>query len=215
MSLLFALLSIFTIYTERTFRTDCAVEVYASPEIGNIVIDSIIVDFRTNPENLFSWAFNGAGKQDDKEKDAFLIDYKSTYYDPKMNYGRAIIDVIVPKVKTFKNISLEGKVVDEIENSFVFDKNFEIDKFPLEEITTYSRHVFIDATYSGNLIKEAYGNLYIIPISENKCIYYMDMNIRFGWFFDIFISKKVYKNTMEWRIEQYMKNLKSTAESLK
>ena len=159
MSLLFALLSIFTIYTEKTFRTECAIEVYASPEVANVVVDSIIVDFRTNPENLFSWAFNGAGKQDDKDKDAFLIDYKSTYYDPKMDYGRAIIDVIVPKVTTFKNISLEGKVVDEIENSFVFDKNFEIDKFPLKEITTYSRHVFIDATYSGNLIKKAYGNL--------------------------------------------------------
>ena len=58
-----------------------------------------------------------------------------------------------------------------VERELLFDKNFEIDKFPLKEITIYSRHVFIDATCSGNLIKKAYGNLYIIPVSENKCVY--------------------------------------------
>jgi hypothetical protein len=42
----------------------------------------------------------------------------------------------------------------------------------------------------------------------------MDINIKYGWFFNIFINMKIYKNSVEWRVNRYMQNLKRVAEEL-
>ena len=42
----------------------------------------------------------------------------------------------------------------------------------------------------------------------------MDINIKYGWFFNIFITKRIYKNSVEWRVNRYMNNLKKVAEDL-
>ncbi len=81
------LLTIFTTYTEQTFRTECALLVNASPAVADILVDSLVCDFQSNPEHLFDWAFNGLGKQNDESKESFLIEYKSTSYDPETGKG--------------------------------------------------------------------------------------------------------------------------------
>ncbi len=210
---LLIILSIITTYTDKTFHTECAVPVEASAEVANEIVNHIITDFQTDPELLFNWALFGAGKQNDKDKDVFLLNYKHTEYNAEENYGKAVVDVIVPNLTTIEDITLEGRVTDEFGTN-EFDEKITPETCRLDSIKIWSRHVFIDAKYSGNLLKSAYGNLYIIPTGENKTIYYMDMNIRFGWFFNIFISKRTYKNTVEWRVEQYMNNLKKEAEKI-
>ncbi len=213
MCTLLILLTIITTYTEKTFHTECAVPVEASIEVANEIVDQMIAEFNTDPELLFKWAFYGAGKQNDAEKEVFLLNFKHTEYIPEEGYGRAVLDVIVPHLTIIEDVTLEARVKDEYGTAEI-DSLITADNCRSEMITKWSRRFFIDADYSGNLLKDAYGNLYIIPVGENKCVYYMDMHVRFGWFFKIFISKKTYKNTVEWRIAQYMDNLKKEAERI-
>ena len=40
----------------------------------------------------------------------------------------------------------------------------------------------------------------------------MDVHVKFGWFFRIFISQRIYRNTIDWRLERFVTNLKLMAE---
>ena len=40
----------------------------------------------------------------------------------------------------------------------------------------------------------------------------MDVNVKFGWFFRIFITRKVYRETIDWRLVRFVTNLQMTAE---
>ena len=42
----------------------------------------------------------------------------------------------------------------------------------------------------------------------------MDVHVKFGWFFRIFISRKVYSDTVDWRLVRFVQNLKLTAEGI-
>lgn len=208
------LLAIFTTYTDQTFRTECAVLVDASPKVADILVDSLVVDFQKNPEHLFDWAFNGLGKQDDESKESFLIEYKTTAYNPETGKGKIVMDVIIPNIKRIKDVCIDGTMTDTHGSHTDYDNISTVDDFHVKDITRYSRKIFISATYSGNLLKSAYGNLYVIPLARNKTVYIMDMHVQFGWFFNMFISKRLYKRTMEWRIARYVENLKTSAETM-
>ena len=212
--ILMILLGIFTIYTDQTFRTECAVLVNASPAVADILVDSLVCDFQNNPEHLFDWAFSGLGKQNDETKESFLIEYKTTAYDPSTGKGKVIMDVIVPHVKRLKDICIDGAMKDRRGSYTDYDTISDIDGLRVVNIKKYSRNIFISANYSGNFLETAYGNLYIVPLACDKTIYIMDMHVKFGWFFNMFISKRLYKRTMEWRIARYIENLKTSAEIL-
>lgn len=214
MKWMFILLTIFTIYTDQTFRTECAVPVNASPKIADILIDSLVFDFQKNPEHLFDWAFSGIGKQNDESKESFLIEYKTTAYNPNTGKGKIVMDVIIPKIKRIKDICIDGTMTDTHGSHTDYVTISDINNFHVNDITRYSRRIFINATYSGNLLESAYGNLYVVPLACDKSIYIMDMHVKFGWFFNMFISKRLYRRTMEWRIARYLENLKASAESM-
>jgi hypothetical protein len=42
----------------------------------------------------------------------------------------------------------------------------------------------------------------------------MDVHVKFGWFFRIFISRKVYSDTIDWRLVRFVQNLKLRAEGI-
>ena len=64
----------------------------------------------------------------------------------------------------------------------------------------------------GTLIKEAYGTFHVLPTGENSARIGMDVNVKFGWFFRIFITRKVYSETIDWRLARFVTNLQLTAE---
>lgn len=214
MKVLVILLAIFTIYTDQTFRTECAVGVHASPEVADVLVDSLVCDFQRNPERLFDWAFNGLGKQNDESKESFLIEYKATAYDPETGRGKVVMDVIIQNFKRIKDVCIDGIMEDSHGSYTEYDSIPDIDSLRVRDIEKYSRRIFISANYSGNLLESAYGNLYVVPLACNQTIYIMDMHVKFGWFFNMFISKRLYKKTMEWRIARYIENLKTSAEIL-
>lgn len=213
MKFLCCLLVVLSCYTDKTYRTVCAVPVDAPVEVSDTIFARFIHDFQTDPDALFNWALYGVGTQDDQSKNAFLLDYKETVYIPEEEYGRIKVDVIIPGLTRFKDIVLEGKVLDE-QRPLVYNPELNVEELSMTNIPNWIRHFDIDVHYSGQLLEHGYGNLFIIPIDETHSAFMMDINIKYGWFFNIFINMKIYKNSVEWRVNRYMQNLKRVAEEL-
>ena len=42
----------------------------------------------------------------------------------------------------------------------------------------------------------------------------MDVHLKFGWFFRMFITRKVYSDTIDWRLVRFVTNLKLRSEGV-
>ena len=213
MKLIGILCFITSFYAHKTYTTVCAVDVNAPAEVSDGIFTRFIADFQRSPDALFEWALYGTGVQDDDEKNAFLLEYKETTYIPETNYGKIKIDVVIPGLVRFRDIVLEGKVIDE-QRPILYNPNLCADSLTMSNIPNYNRHFDIDVHYSGKLLEHGFGNIYIIPKDSVHSVFLMDINLKYGWFFNIFITMKVYKNSVEWRVNRYMNNLKNVAEEL-
>ncbi len=207
------ILAINTLYYDKTYHTQCAVNVDAPAEVSDSILARFIHDFQTSPDALFDWAFYGTGAQDDEQKNAFLLEYKETVYIPEENYGRIVADIVIPNFRRFKDITLEGDVLD-YKYPILYNPGLQADSLTIATIPNYMRHMDITVRYSGKLLEQGYGNLFIIPVDSTHSIYMMDINLKYGWFFNIFVTRRVYANSVEWRVNRYMNNLKQTAESM-
>lgn len=192
MMLLTTLLLILTTLKDGMFHTEYETEVAASSQECNMVIDSMIYYLQTDPEKLSENFFGGLGKQLDSNKNAFYLIWKQAEYKPEQKYGKLILDVLVNGVPFLKDVVVESVVTD--------------------SITDNQRDIRVDIHYAGTLLKEAYGTFHIIPTGENTTRIGMDVHVKFGWFFRIFISRKVYSDTIDWRLVRFVNNLKLTAE---
>lgn len=190
--LLTILLSIVTTLKDGMFHTEYETEVAASSQECNMVIDSMIYYLQTDPEKLSENFFGGLGKQSDSNKNAFYLIWKQAEYKPEQKYGKLILDVLVNGVPFLKDVVVESVVTD--------------------SMTDNQRDIRVDIHYAGTLLKEAYGTFHIVPTGENTTRIGMDVHVKFGWFFRIFISRKVYSDTIDWRLVRFVNNLKLTAE---
>jgi len=66
--------------------------------------------------------------------------------------------------------------------------------------------------YSSLLLKHALGTVTIIQQKNNQLLFITNVSIKFGWFFNIFITRKRYKSIVEWRIKKFTENLKYECE---
>ena len=192
MMLLTILLLILTTLKDGMFHTEYETEVAASSQECNMVIDSMIYYLQTDPEKLSENFFGGLGKQSDSNKNAFYLIWKQAEYKPEQKYGKLVLDVLVNGVPFLKDVVVESVVTD--------------------SITDNQRDIRVDIHYAGTLLKEAYGTFHIVPTGENTTRIGMDVHVKFGWFFRIFISRKVYSDTIDWRLVRFVNNLKLTAE---
>lgn len=192
MMLLTILLLILTTLKDGMFHTEYETEVAASSQECNMVIDSMIYYLQTNPEKLSENFFGGLGKQSDSNKNAFYLIWKQAEYKPEQKYGKLVLDVLVNGMPFLKDVVVESVVTD--------------------SITDNQRDIRVDIHYAGTLLKEAYGTFHIVPTGENTTRIGMDVHVKFGWFFRIFISRKVYSDTIDWRLVRFVNNLKLTAE---
>ena len=192
MMLLTILLLSLTTLKDGMFHTEYETEVAASSQECNMVIDSMIYYLQTDPEKLSENFFGGLGKQSDSNKNAFYLIWKQAEYKPEQKYGKLILDVLVNGVPFLKDVVVESVVTD--------------------SMTDNQRDIRVDIHYAGTLLKEAYGTFHIVPTGENTTRIGMDVHVKFGWFFRIFISRKVYSDTIDWRLVRFVNNLKLTAE---
>ena len=192
MTLLTILLLILTTLKDGMFHTEYETEVAASSQECNMVIDSMIYYLQTDPEILSEKFFGGLGKQGDTKKNAFYLIWKDSEYVPEKQNSKLILDVLVNGVPFLKDVVVESVVTD--------------------SITDNQRDIRVDIHYGGSMLKEAYGTFHVIPTSDTTTKLGIDVHVKFGWFFRIFISRKVYSDTIDWRLVRFVNNLKLTAE---
>ena len=190
--LLGILLTTLTTLSAGMFHTAYETEVAASAEACNAVVDSMIYYLQTDPEMLSEQFFAGLGKQEDSKKNAFYLVWKESEYIPEKQYSKLILDVLVDEKPFLKNMVVESQVTDSVFGD--------------------RRDIRVDIHYAGSLLKQAYGSFHITKIDDYTAKLGMDVHVKFGWFFRIFITRKVYGETIDWRLARFVTNLKLTAE---
>ena len=193
--MVFAILfSVLTTLSDGMFHTRYETEVDTCAEACNVVIDSMIYYLQTDPEMLSEQFFAGLGKQEDAKKNAFYLIWKESEYVPEKQYSKLVLDVLVNEKPFLKNVVIESQVTDSMQGA--------------------QRDIRVDIHYAGTLIKEAYGSFHVQSTGENSAKLGMDVHVKFGWFFRIFISRKVYSDTIDWRLVRFVQNLKLRAEGI-
>ena len=195
MTLFAVLFAVLTTLSDGMFHTTYETTVNASAQECNEVINSMIYYLQTDPETLAEQYFSGLGKQDDAKKNAFYLVWKEANYVPEEQYSKLILDVLVEDKPFLKNVVIESRVTDSIAQG-------------------NRRDIRVDINYAGSLLKEAYGTFHIIPTGNNSAKIGMDVHVKFGWFFRIFITRKVYSETIDWRLERFVQNLKLRSEGI-
>ena len=193
--MVFAILfSVLTTLSDGMFHTQYETEVDTCAEACNVVIDSMIYYLQTDPEMLSEQFFAGLGKQEDAKKNAFYLIWKESEYVPEKQYSKLVLDVLVNERPFLSDVVIESQVTDSMQGA--------------------QRDIRVDIHYAGTLIKEAYGTFHVLSMGEKSAKIGMDVHVKFGWFFRIFISRKVYSETIDWRLVRFVTNLKLRSEGI-
>ena len=184
--------SISTVYKDGEFITYSQVWVDASDSISNRVSNDFVYQMHYNLDALFGWALKGMNLR--KEKNELMVFYfKSTAYNKESQIIRGIGDVIVPGIITFPNIIIDSRLTE-------------------RKFTTGKSTINIDLLYSDGFLKKMFGRFTIIPKRNNASLFTLETHIRFGWFFNIFITQNRFKKILEWRLKKFVHNLRDEAE---
>ena len=188
--------TIWTTYEKGLYFSEAEACVKCSFKDAQSVVNLFINQFSNDFRKLFEWAFANLGEQkDDEEKNSFLLEVKRTEFDKMSGISTIIADVVVPKVRRFKNVEIKSKVT------------------LTSDSATY-HNVYIDIFYSNALLKKAYGTFFVQKNKNNQVVIKTNIYVRFGWFFNIFVTKKMYKKVVEWRLEEFLNNFKTKMEKI-
>lgn len=181
-----------TYYRNGQFVTECKVWVDASEEVTTSVMDDFMIQFRSDLDQLFTWGLKDLNLQGEGDE-LIVYNLKSSQYDPDTEIIVGKMDVIVPKVLTISDITIEGKMYkkDSSENQVV---------------------VQYDILTATGFIKEADATFKIIRENEQGAWCTLDLRVKFGWFFNIFVTQKIYKKNLEWRFRQLATNLRNESQ---
>ena len=186
------LFTVLTTLSDGMFHTSYEVEVVETAVIWNEVVDDMIHCLQTDPEQLSKHYFAGLGMQSDTKKNVFYLKWKESSYIPEQQYSKLLLDVLVNEKPFLRDVVIEALVADSMQGE--------------------RRDIRVDIDYAGTLLKEAYGTFHVQPTGENTAKIGMDVHVKFGWFFRIFITRKIYRETIDWRVERFVTNLKMRAE---
>lgn len=185
--------SVSTKYLNGEFVTFCQLGESSNDSVTNVVINYFVQQMCYDIRGLFRWGLKGMSLANEKDE-LLVFDFKETRYNKQTGLLKGIGDVLVPGVTTFKDISVDSKL-------------------SLRTFANGKREVRLDLITPNPFIKGMKGVFTFIP-KGNKQFGYLQVatNIKFAWFFDIFVTQKRYKKIMEWRLRQMIKNIKEEAE---
>jgi hypothetical protein len=183
--------SISTVYRDGRFQTYYRNTLKSSNKITSDVADYLVSDFHNSPGHLFEWALKGLGLKN--KKNELIIIFKASHYDNKTGIAHGVFDIVVPGFITFHDVKVDAIVTK-------------------TSYTSGVNKVRANIIYSSLLLKNAVGSLYLIPRENNDFLVETNVEINFGWFFNLFITQKRYKSIVEWRIKKFAENIKDECE---
>ena len=180
--------SISTVYQDGEFITQYQLRVKVPSKVSADVADYLVNDFHKSPGNLFNWALKDLGLQN--KNNELIIVFKSSVNEEKTNVTHGVFDIVVPNFITFSGIKVDASVYK-------------------TRYTAGDQKVTANIIYSDLLLKNALGTITMIPQPNNEQLLVTNVKIKFGWFFNIFITKKRYKSIVEWRIKKFTENIRT------
>lgn len=149
------------------------------------VIDKFFLEFQTNPDNLFTWAYlNTDGDGNTNGKDAIAIKYVKTEYNAITREGDQTLDIYVLGSKMFPN----------------------------RHLGTINHGNRLTATYSGSLLEDAEIIFKLDSITPTQTAVHYEVNFVFGKFFSLFITDKNWASIGQWRFGIVLSNIIEYAE---
>lgn len=188
------ILGVLTTYSGGMFNSELEYRTTASYASCMGVVDSVIVQMQREPRALAEWAFAGLGEQKEQKKNAVMLEWKDGEYVAERKYARVVFDIRTNGKVRYRDLVMESVVTD--------------------TTTELGRDVRVDIYYSGSVLKEAYGYFHVIP-TDSGTIMQMDTHVRFGWFFNLFISQRMYSQVIDWRMERFVQNLCLMAQGIR
>jgi len=182
----------FTTYKDGEFTTQCQRRVKVPTKIASDVCAYLVTDFHNSPGLLFNWALKDLGLQE-KKNNELIIEFVTSNHDTKTGITHGVFDIEIPNITTFKNIKVDAIVAK-------------------TKFLNGVEKVSADIAYSSMLLDKANGIFTIIPQKDNDLLYITNFKIKFGWFFNIFITQNRYKKIVEWRVRKFTDNMKKESE---
>ena len=183
--------SISTFYKNSEYISYTSVAVNASPSIVNGVIDDFLYQTKYNLDALYGWALVGLKLRKEAD-DIIIFNFMSTEYDLKSDVIKGVGAVVVPGIITFPEIHVNSRMTKKL--------------LPNENLG-----VNVDVLYSDAFLKKTNAIFKMVPIDLKSCTISLETHVKFGWFFDFFISQSLFRQIMEWRFLQLMKNITNEA----
>lgn len=211
LSILLTMATVTTTYHRGEYKTYCDVDIECSQADVNQALDSLLADFEHNPAHLFQWAFYGTGDQTDKRKQGFTLAYDSVYYDTAGEMLTMNVTTYSPRGKA-DPMTITADLSDTRRPKGVIPAGPGGVGFSSPRVIVFEVH------YPGSLVKSCGAVITLTPAdsSDPQAVGVQHLNMethcRFGWFFNLFISHKMYRNTVEWRFQQFLENMRCTAE---
>jgi len=180
-----------TTYKDGIFRSECRSVIDTDRKTADNVVADLVNEFHEKPDNLFNWALSGLGLQGEGNN-IIIIVLKSSTFDKPTGITHGLIDIVVPGFHTFKDVALDGK--------------FSLKTKSAAETVAYGEILTQNA-----VVNQANGSFSVFPVANNsnKQLVCSKIEIKFGWFFNIFITQKRYKAIVDWRLVQFNKNIAS------
>lgn len=185
--------SISTVYVDGHFKTYCHISTSTSDSISNEVINKFVYEMCYDLDGLFKWGLKGMSLANSKDE-LLKFDFRATKYDKSTRILRGIGDVIVPGVTRFPDLFIDSKLTQ-------------------LKYSDGKRDTRLNLVSENTFIKSMTGVFSFVPKGKNKYGYYvLESNIKFGWYFNVFLTQSRYKKIMEWRLKQLVRNIKEESE---
>lgn len=185
--------SVKTYYKDGYFSTYCKVWVNAPRNVVNEVIDDFVEQSKFDLDQLFEWGLKDMKLRTEEDK-LIVFNFKSATYDAKNDLIKCVGDVKIPGIISFPDIHVDSRMT----------------KSYLKNGNTCVR---IDVMYSDAFLRETSGLFYAIPEKEKGYWITLETKVKFGWFFNVFITQPMFRSIMEWRFHQMMINIRNEAEN--
>lgn len=176
-----------TVYNDkRYFVSDASIAIDAPVEASKKVFDRLVHDMTTYPPEMFNWICSDLGFQGDSN-DPVYLEYRSCKYNAKTGDYSITFDIQIPHLKTFHDVCATAtiKIVDYVSGNKLGD---------------------VKIHYTNLVLKDAGGLLKVITLPNNQSQVDIHFQIKFGWFFNLFITRERYRKIFEWRFERFLQN---------
>lgn len=185
--------SVKTYYKDGHFITYCKVWVNTPRAVLNEVIDDYVEQSKYDLDQLFEWALKDMKLRTEEDK-LIVFNFKTAKYDAENDLIKCVGDVKMPGIISFPDIHVNSRMT----KSYLKNGN---------------TRVRIEVMYSDAFLKETHGVFYAIPEKEKGNWITLETKVKFGWFFNVFITQPLFRSIMEWRFHQMMINIRDEAES--